>query len=104
MAYNNCGLAYTTIAQWAEAEEYYRLSIALWAKLGDTKSIADPQIGLATVYTHQARLPEALDLFAAAAQQLQQVDPLQKDTDLWLELQTNWDVAKRLAAAAGRDK
>ena len=100
MVYNNAGLAHATIAQWAEAEEYYRLSIALWAKLGDTKLAVDPQIGLATVYTHQARLPEALALFAATAEQLQQVDPMQKDTDLWLELHTNWHAAQRLAAVS----
>lgn len=97
MAYNNAGLAHATIAHWAEAEEYYRLSIALWAKLGDTKLAVDPQLGLATVYTHQARLPEALALFAATAEQLQQVDPMQKDTNLWLELQTNWNAARQLA-------
>jgi len=97
MAYNNCGLAYSTLQQWRQAEECYQLSIALWAKLGDVQSEIDPTIGLGVVYTHQARLSEALPLFATAAQQLQRVDPNRTAEHLWTELETQWDAAKAKA-------
>lgn len=101
MVYNNCGLAYSTLQQWRQAEECYHLSIALWAKLGDVQSGSDPAIGLGVVYTQQARLPEALALFATTAQQLHRVDPARTAAHLWAELETHWATAKAAAAAQG---
>jgi len=97
MVYNNCGLAHSTLRQWRQAEEDYHLSIALWAKLGDQQSGLDPAIGLGVVYTQQARLPEALALFATTAQQLQSIDPDRTNIRLWTELELHWMAAKEAA-------
>lgn len=98
MAYNNCGLAYSTLNQWSQAEECYHLSIGLWSKLGDVQSSLDPAIGLGVVYARQARLDQALALFATTAQQLHRVDPDRTDGRLWTELETHWAAAKAQAA------
>lgn len=98
MAYNNCGLAYSTLQQWSQAEECYHLSIGLWSKLGDVQSSLDPAIGLGVVYARQARLDQALALFATTAQQLHRIDPDRTDERLWTELETHWAAAKAQAA------
>ena len=61
--YNTLGAAQWALNHWAEAETYYKRSLALREKAGDENRIAASLNNLGNLYRHTERFPLAIDYF-----------------------------------------